>query len=195
MTNLFLLLATGLLLPVICPAQAAPSKRSSTIGIHFLLNDFESATAIRSTSFAVAVREHRFARIENMPPGLALSYSSGLSPHVDFTSMLAGSFLSYPSAVRQRPRNEALLLEGDVAVRGKMFTDKYWLVPYLLAGAGVSKFKGYWGAYIPLGAGIQLSFFGEAYLQINSQYRVGITEEAGYHFVHSIGLVGNISEK
>ncbi len=31
-------------------------------------------------------------------------------------------------------------------------------------GAGISKYKGYWGTYIPAGAGIQINFFDEAYL-------------------------------
>jgi OmpA-OmpF porin, OOP family len=35
----------------------------------------------------------------------------------------------------------------------------------------------------------------EAYLLINAQYRVPITETTNYHFWYSIGLAGNIGKK
>ena len=90
--------------------------------------------------------------------------------------------------------NEHLLLELDASIKGKMLPDKYWFVPYVQIGAGVSKYADYWGTFIPAGVGVQINFFGEAYLMINSQYRIAVTESASYHFVHSIGLVGNIGK-
>ena len=127
-----------------------------------------------------------------MSQGLAISYGKGLSENFDFSSMLAGSFLSYPFPDKPVSGSDYLLLEADASIRGKMFSDRSWFVPYLQVGVGVSKYQGYWGTFIPAGIGIQISFFGEAYLQINSQYRVGVTETTNNHFIHSIGLVGNI---
>jgi len=77
-----------------------------------------------------------------------------------------------------------------------MFSNQYWVSPYLQLGVGISKFQGYWGAFIPAGVGLQVNLFDEAFLLINSQYRVPVTENtANYHFFHSIGLAGIIGKK
>jgi outer membrane protein OmpA-like peptidoglycan-associated protein len=76
-----------------------------------------------------------------------------------------------------------------------MLSDKYWLSPYLSAGVGATKYKSTFGAFLPAGVGLQLNFFDEAFLLINSQYRIPITENNAYHFYHSIGIAGNIGKK
>ena len=133
--------------------------------------------------------------MKEMSPGLAISYSEGLHDNFDVAVTLAGSFLDYPRENATPSGSDKFLLEADASVRGKMFSVKYWFTPYLQAGIGVSKFKGYYGAIIPLGVGIQVNFFDEAFLLINSQYRVPVTQSANYHFYHSIGLAGNIGRK
>lgn len=174
--------------------QRPSYKQPATIGIHFLFNDFETAAAIRSSSLSSVIKDKTYGKLKDMSQGLALSFGKGLSETFDFSSTIAGSFLSYPFEDRPESGSDYLLIEGDASIRGKMLSDKYWFVPYLQVGVGVFKYQGYWGTFIPAGVGIQISFFGEAYLQINSQYRIAVTESASYHFVHSIGLVGNIGK-
>lgn len=176
-------------------AQTPSYKQPATVGIHFLFNDFATAADIRNSSLSSVLNNKRFGKLKDMPQGLAITYGKGISDNFDFISMLAGSFLNYPIPGREEESNEALLFEGDVSIRGKMFSDHYWFVPFLQLGAGVSQYKGYWGTYIPAGIGIQINFFDEAYIVINSQYRIAVSETASYHFVHSIGLVGNIGKR
>ncbi|HUQ66426.1 MAG TPA: hypothetical protein VM101_09740 [Flavitalea sp.] len=180
-------------LPVL--SQEKSYKQPATLGIHFIFNDFVTAQLIRSSSLSAVLKDHHFGNLKNMSQGLAISYGKGLSEKFDFLSTLAGSFLSYPFENKPASGSDYLLLESDASIRGKMFSDKYWFVPYIQVGVGVSKYQGYWGTFIPAGAGIQINFFGEAYLQINSQYRIAVTETTSYHFVHSIGLVGNIGRR
>lgn len=186
---------TSVFFCVIVSGQEKSYKQPATLGIHFIFNDFATAQAIRSSSLSSVLRDGRFGKLKDMSQGLAISYGQGISEKFDFSSTIAGSFLSYPFRDRRSSGSEFLLLEADASVRGKMLSDRYWFVPYLQAGVGVSKYQGYWGTFIPAGVGIQISFFGEAYLQINSQYRIAVTESANYHFVHSIGLVGNIGKR
>lgn len=176
-------------------SQQKSYKQPATLGIHFIFNDFATAQLIRSSSLSSVLKNGMFGKLKDMSQGLALSYGKGLSETFDFSSTLAGSFLSYPFQHKPAPGSDYLLLEGDACIRGKMLSDKYWFVPYLQVGVGVSKYQGYWGTFIPAGVGIQISFFGEAYLQINSQYRIAVTESSNYHFIHSIGLVGNIGRR
>ncbi|MEP7258168.1 MAG: hypothetical protein ABI687_07270 [Flavitalea sp.] len=175
-------------------SQARSARQPNTLGIHFIFNDFETARIIRTTSLSAVLKDKKFGRLKDMRQGFALSYGNGLSEHWDFSSMLAGSFLDYPRGNHTPSGSEHLLLEMDASIKAKMLSDKYWFVPYMQIGAGFSKYEGYWGAFIPVGVGLQISFFGEAYLMINSQYRMAVTESSSYHFVHSIGLVGNIGK-
>lgn len=165
------------------------------LSIHFLLHDFETASKIRNSSLSSVLANKQFGKVKDMSPGLAISYSEGLSNNFDLSVTLAGSFLDYPREDVASSGSDKFLLEADASIRGKMLSDKYWFTPYVQAGLGVSKFKGYYGAFVPLGVGLQLNFFDEAYLLINSQYRVPVTESASYHFYHSIGLAGNIGRK
>lgn len=176
-------------------AQHRSYKQPATLGIHFVFNDFATATAIRTSSLSSVLKDKRFGKLRDMSQGLALSYGQGLSETFDFYSTVVGSFLAYPFEGKRPSGSDYLLLEGDVSIRGKMLSDKYFFVPYVQVGLGISKYQGYWGTFIPAGVGVQLNFFDEAYLQINSQYRIAVTETTSYHFVHSIGLVGNIGKR
>lgn len=175
--------------------QEKSYKQPATLGIHFVFTDFTTAQLIRSSSLSSVLKDGRFGKLKDMSQGLALSYGKGLSETFDFSSTIVGSFLSYPFRDNPGSGSDYLLLEADASVRGKMLSDKYWFIPYVQVGVGVSKFQGYWGTFIPAGVGIQVSFFGEAYLVINSQYRIAVSEAANYHFIHSIGLVGNIGKQ
>lgn len=192
-----IILALLCLQTTIAVAQEEEEKyvQQPALSIHFLLHDFKTATNIRNSSLSSVLANKQFGKIKEMSPGLAISYSNGLSNHFDFSVTLAGSFLDYPRQNQPTSGNEKFLLEADASVRGKMFSDKYWFTPYLQAGLGISKYEGYYGAFMPLGVGLQLNFFDEAFLLINSQYRVPVTESANYHFYHSIGLAGNIGRK
>lgn len=176
-------------------AQKPSYKQSETIGIHFVFNDFATAQEIRNSSLASVLNNRRFGKLKDMSQGLALTYGKGLSNYFDFVSMLSGAFLNYPIPGREDDGGQFLMLEADASIRAKMFSDKYIFVPYLQLGVGASRYQGYWGAFIPAGVGIQINFFDEAYLLINSQYRIAVTESTNYHFIHSIGLVGNIGSK
>ncbi|HKH59472.1 MAG TPA: hypothetical protein VKA49_01505 [Flavitalea sp.] len=193
---------TRILLAVFCLQTTTSFSQEETdytqqpaLSIHFLLHDFQTAANIRNSSLSSTLAKKQFGKIKDMSPGLAISYSEGLSNNFDVSVTLAGSFLDYPMQNETSSGNDKFLLEVDASIRGKMFSDKYWFTPYLLAGVGASKYTGYYGAFIPLGAGLQINFFDEAFLLINTQYRVPITETVNYHFYHSIGLAGNIGRK
>ena len=192
MARKFTLLIVLVYLCTTIRAQDKSYKQPVTLGIHFIFNDFSTATAIRQSSLSSVLKDKRFGKLKDMSQGLALSFGMGVSETFDFYSTVAGSFLSYPFENKPESASENLLIEGDACIRGKMLSDRYFFVPYLQVGVGLSKYKGYWGAFIPAGAGLQFNFFDEAFLQINSQYRIAVTESSNYHFVHSIGLVGNI---
>ena len=173
----------------------APVIQRPTLGIHFFFDDFRTAWYIRNSSLRQTFRNRQFGRLKEMSPGLAINYINGLSKRYDFTTTLSGAFLDYVQRDGTSDGQDDLLLEGDVSVRGKLFTNDYWVSPYLQVGAGFSKYRGYWGTFVPLGMGLQFNLFQEAFLVINAQYRVAVTETVSNHFFYSIGLAGNIGRK
>lgn len=169
--------------------------KDPALGFYFLLNDFKTATAIRSSSLASVLREKTFGNISGMNPGIGINYMHGLSNRMDFSASLGGSFINYPFEGRGAAGSESLLLEGDISLLARLLPDKYWVSPFLSAGLGASKYKVYYGAFIPVGGGLQVSFYKEAFVFFNSQYRLRITEHTSYHFFYSVGVNGTIGSR
>jgi OOP family OmpA-OmpF porin len=171
------------------------NTRSKSIGVSFILNDFTTPQRIRSTSVEQVFRDKKWAKFNEMSPGLALTYFSGLQDHLDFAGTLTASFVNYPFPSRPPAATDALLLEADASINLKLFPDSYWFTPYISAGVGGSKFKSYYGAFIPLGIGFKVDFYHEATIFANTQYRVPVvTENTNYHFMYSIGVSGVIGK-
>jgi len=170
-------------------------KKLPSLGIHFFFNDFKTAAELRNGGLASVIRNKNWSKTSRMTPGLAVSYMEGLSNNIDFIGTASGSFIDYPIPDKSSLSVTKFLLDVTAVANLKLTSDKYWVSPYLSLGAGVSKFGGYYGAFIPTGAGLQFNLFDESYILINSQYRIPVTENVAYHLYHSIGFAGSITKK
>ncbi len=182
---------------LLVPAAYAQNNeiRPKALGVSFFLNDFLTASRIRTGSLTQVLSDKSQARLKDMTPGLAVNYFKGITKHIDVAMGLEGSFIRYPMPNKVFP-NEKLLMEFNAAVNLKMVTEKYWVTPYLIMGVEAHKYIAYYGATIPLGIGIKVNFFDEAHLFITSTYRVPVTTEtANYHFQHSIGVAFPLKKK
>ncbi|MFM6923884.1 MAG: thrombospondin type 3 repeat-containing protein [Ferruginibacter sp.] len=169
-------------------------KKRPSFGIHFFLNDFKTAQSVRAVGLGNTINTKIWHKTSAMNAGMAISYFQGLNEHLDFAGTLSGSFLNYPNA-KTPTTDPRLLLEGAATVNLKLLSDKYILNPFLTAGIGASKFGGYYAAFMPFGIGAQVKVVDEVYLMLNSQYRVPVTENASYHFYHSLGVVAPLFKK
>lgn len=168
-------------------------KKPASLGVHFFYDDFKTAAEVRASSISDVLKNNDWRKTSRMSPGLALSYLQGVGKKIDFAATLSGSFLDYPLPNKPAFLTNNLLLELAATANVKFTTDQYWVSPFVTAGVGASKYKGYYGAFVPLGLGLQVNLFDEAYLLINSQYRVPITENVAYHFYHSFGVAGPLN--
>ena len=183
-------------LPLLAPAFSQDDHiQRPTLGIYFFFNDFKTAAAIRATSLREVLRSSQFGKLKEMTPGLALNYMTGFTRHFDLSSTLTGSFLDYYRKDGSLLGQDNLLLEGDVSLKGKLFSNRYWVSPFFQIGAGLSKFRKYWGAFIPAGTGMQVNLFDEAYFIFTAQYRIAVTNTVSNHFFYSIGIAGNIGKR
>jgi hypothetical protein len=180
-------------LPFLAPAYCQDEHiQRPTLGIFFFFHDFKTVENIRATSFRQTLRSAQFGKVGEMSPGLALNYINGLTAHYDFTTTITGSFINYYKRDGTLLGQDNLLLEGDLSIKGKLFTNRYWVSPFVQAGVGFSKFRSYWGAFIPAGVGAQVNLFDEAFFMFNAQYRVAVTSTVSDHFFYSLGIAGNI---
>ncbi|MGN6401717.1 MAG: hypothetical protein ACTHMD_14775 [Flavisolibacter sp.] len=171
--------------------------RPAAVGISFFFDDFTTPQRIRAGSLSAVLRDHQWAKFREMSPGAALTYFNGVQKYIDFAGTLAVSFPTVP--LPDKPNSsatDAALLEADASLNFKLLPENYWLTPYAIAGVGGSKYKSYYGAFIPLGLGFKINLFDEAAIFISSQYRVPVTTETNnYHFMTSIGIAGIIGSK
>ena len=170
------------------------NKKRPSFGIHFVLNDFKTAQSVRNSGLANTVNSKVWHKTNTMTAGIAISYLQGLNDHLDFVGSVSGSFLNYPNA-KTPTVDPRLLLEGTATLNLKLLSDKYILNPFLTAGIGGSKFGGYYAGFMPFGIGTQVKLVDEIFIMLNSQYRVPVTENASYHFYHSIGVAANLFKK
>ena len=171
------------------------SIRPPALGISFFFNDFVTPQRIRSGSLSAVLRDHKWAKFNEMSPGVAITYFKGVRKYMDFAGTVAVSLPAVPLPDKTNS-NDGLLLEADASFNFKLLSEDYWVTPYFIAGVGGSKYKSHYGAFIPLGLGVKVNFFDEASLFVASQYRVPVTAETNtYHFFNSIGISGVIGKK
>ena len=180
----------SLLTLVVCTISYGQSeyKKASGLGIHFIFNDFKSAADIRSNGLSSTLRKKNFYKTKNMSPGIAISYLKGLSNHIDFLTTVAGSFTDYPVPNRITSGNQGFLVEAAATANIKLLTDKYYVNPFFTVGIGASQYSGYYGAFVPVGLGIQFKLADNVFALLNTQYRIAATENTAYHFYHSFGI-------
>lgn len=130
-----------------------------------------------------------------MKPGLAFSYLKGLSGHFDFAITASGYFIDYPIKNKPAFGMNNLLLQLTAMANLKLNTDRKFFTPYITAGAGISKYKEYYGMFIPAGVGFQFNFKNEVYVLIQSHYSLALTSNVSDNIFHSIGIAGNIAKR
>jgi OmpA-OmpF porin, OOP family len=151
----------------------------STLGVNFILNDFENGSA--------------FNQLSKADPGLSISFLKGIDRHLDYLVSLSGSF---PDSIsRHAGTNEkSLLLQGEISIHARLLAKENWFNPYLQAGAGMGTYQGGLHSYFLLGPGIELAYK-DVYLTMSFQYRPSFSDNLNSHFYYSLGVSGLIGKK
>ncbi len=170
-------------------ANSQDKIRGCEIGISFNLYDFVTADLIRTTSLSAVLRDESWAKLGQMTPGVSVHHFKGLTKNVDFAGTFSGSIINFPLPNKPNTGVTKLLLAVDASAQIKLVGEDYWFQPYISVGAGAHKLGSYWGAFAPVGLGLNLNIFNEAKFFMNCQYRIPVTNESGnYHYFHAIGI-------
>ncbi|HEY0041252.1 MAG TPA: hypothetical protein VGB71_11345 [Flavisolibacter sp.] len=172
-------------------SENSTNVRRERIGFSFIGNDFATAERIRTTSYATVLREERVAKLKEMGHGFALHYFRGFTPNIDLAATFGGSFVRFALPGRTINSNR-FLAEIDASANFKMFS-RATFNPYLIAGIGASKYTNVFGAFIPVGGGVNINLFNELDLFSQLQYRIPVTPDANkHHFQVSFGIASNL---
>jgi OmpA-OmpF porin, OOP family len=176
-------------------AQETSNKKSPTLVINFMFNDFRTPTLFRTGSLASVINKQQFSKFTDMDPGISVTYIHGVYSKLDFAATLGGSFVRYPFKNQGTSASESFLVEADANVNLRLLEDNYIVNPYLIGGVGASYYNSHYAAYMPLGTGLQFKVGPEEVLRVEAQYRLGVSESASNHFNFSIGFGLPISSK
>ena len=170
-------------------------KKTPGFALQFTLNDFKTPVSLRAGGVAAAVRSEEWKNAKEMSSGVALSYIQGLNDHVDFVASLAGSISEVEVPNKRSNGNRFFLLEASATANVKLLTDDYCFTPFITLGAGATKYKSYFSAFIPVGLGLQFKLGSESFIMVNSQYRIPVTDNGVYNLYHAIGFAQTMERK
>ena len=176
-------------------AQSEDYRRPASLGIGFFLNDFTTAAEIKRDGLANVLKNKNLFRTNRFNAGASVNYMKGLSNHVDFVGTLGGSFVDYPIPNLPPFSATKFLAEATANLDLKLLSDKYYVVPYLDFGVGVSKYTTHYAGFAPVGLGIQFNIVDEFFITLNSQYRIPVTEAAASHLYHSFTIYSTLGKK
>jgi OmpA-OmpF porin, OOP family len=173
-------------------------KKRPAISVGVMFNDFPTASKIKNDGLGRAYSGKAWRNTRNMNPGIMAGFHNGINNHLDYSVRLSGSFLNYPNSLISGFGifgQDKLLLELDASAHLKLLSDKYWASPYLTLGIAGSRYKGYFGAVMPAGVGLQVNLYDEAFVFLNAEHRQAVTENTTNHVWYGLGVAGNIGKR
>lgn len=179
--------------------QDMDSKDKNTkghhFGMHFTAYDFQSGSILKEKGLSGLFAGNEWNNFSNLNIGLGFSYMKGLSNlsdlqvNFDFASVLN----SIPS---NGYKKEKILLDAHAAVLLKLLDDSHKVSPYLLGGIGAFRWDLAFGAYIPLGMGLQFKADDNSMVQLQVQDRLPVTTStSSNHLFYSLGFTWKLSDR
>ena len=163
----------------------AEGKKGQLIGLHFNLADFTGPSGIKDPLTGKV-----YSSISGMDKGISVSYWRGLCNLVDFSTKLNVMQKDYRAQYYNIPSNNTELgIELEPTLNIRPYGDNAKIAPFLTAGLGGGFYTSHFGAYVPVGLGVQANFSNTTYLFLQAQYKFTLTKKVvGDNLFYSIGI-------
>lgn len=162
-------------------------KKGELFGVGFSLSDFNAPKNFGKSSNANSLA------IKDMSAGVSFSYWRGLTSMIDLSAKFTGIFHNYASQFRNTVGKTEIGLEFEPTINIRPVKDENMLAPFLTVGAGVGLYTDKLGAFIPLGAGLQINASSSTYFFVQAQYKATLTPKVmPDNMFYSIGFAQNI---
>jgi outer membrane protein OmpA-like peptidoglycan-associated protein len=174
-------------------SRFAGPKKGAVLAVHFNMADYKAPLGIKSPSSGRV-----YSTIKEMSKGFSISYWRGLTKKIDLSIKANGMFLEYPTLSSTVISRREFSPELEAAFNIRPFGDNSLIAPFLTAGIGGAYpvDQKQFGAYAPLGLGVQANFNSMAYVFLQAQYRLSLTEKyLDDNTFYSLGLGQSIGKK
>jgi len=196
---------------VICASPSVVAQKRQGIGISFGANDFYGPQTGKYFTDKVTTESYNqdSARYDTTSkkkfrwaPLVRVTYWYEINKFFDFNLGLAIGNTDYPASdkdstfIQNRQtgitKYKRLLLEADARINFNILPkDKYIVSPYIFAGITGTHHPIYFGADVPLGLGLNfnLSKNHDIFLNLESAYKLAITNTDQTHLQHTAGFI------
>lgn len=169
----------------------SPVKQSA-FGFNIGVIDFETPTALDTTSLSSLFKNGKITDFKRMSPSLSFSYWKGLNKYLDFSGKLSGVFYDISSA---KNNADGFGGEGEATLNARPISDNHLFSPFITAGIGGAYYNK-WAGYVPLGIGFQFNIQSQTYIMLQSQYRATLSNDVmPNNLYHSIGIIANVGKQ
>ncbi|MGF2414531.1 OmpA family protein [Ferruginibacter sp.] len=174
----FLFTAIIIVLSVPLAYAQKAAKKPGMISYNISLTDYSFIKLVKDSSLGNAIKQKDWLKPGNKSFGLGISYWKGLTSHIDFSGTFTGTLANFPAYfVKGDSIGQAnFSTQLDALLHFKLLKDKAIVNPFLTAGVGAGNFPGQFAAYAPIGTGLQFHFNDGAYLIIQAQWRMALTD-------------------
>ena len=186
LTLLLPFLMIGLLATAQMGSNNSGSKKAALLGIHFNALDITTPVTFKS-----AANTRTFAPITDMDYGMSVSYWKGLTKTIDYSIRAGLLFHNYESYDRGTFKDVKvpLAVELEPTLNFRPYKNNALISPFLTAGIGAGYYTGKFGAYVPVGAGVQVNFSNISYIFIQSNYRFSLDKKVSKdNLFYSLGF-------
>ena len=168
--------------------------KPALLGFHFTLVDYNSPTRIKNTSLDSTFKQGDIFKPLKQSSAFSISYWKGLTKNVDFSGRFNGIFYDY--ALNNNPTGPSQSNEFGSELEGTLnlhLNDAHLFTPFLTAGIGGGYYTNKFGGYVPLGIGFQFNLRSQAYIFLQTQYRLTLSKDVfPDNLLHSLGVAVNI---
>lgn len=172
-------------------AQEKPVKKGKMLSYNISFADYRLPKKINDSSLSTALKEKDWLKPVNKSLGMGLSFWKGLTPHIDFSGSLTGTFSNFPALfIKGDTIGEARFTpQLDALLHFRMFRETAVVNPFLTGGIGAGYFHNQFAAYAPLGTGLQFRFNQGVYLFVQMQWRMKLTSGINEDYIlYSVGF-------
>ncbi len=154
-------------------AQPGAQKKPKILVYNISFSDYTLPQLMKDSGSSNALKQGSWYKPASKSLGIGLSMWKGLTPHIDFSGSLHGTFSNFPSLfVKNDSIGQASFSpQLDALLHFKALKEQATVNPFLTAGVGAGYFGKMLGIYAPLGAGLQFHFKQGAYLLLQAQWR------------------------
>jgi hypothetical protein len=169
------------IIPFICVILACSyGQKKSAVGFSFNITDYQTPTDIKRTSLHNVLRSGEWHNGKHLDPGFSINYWRSIIGKIDFSARYNALFGSSTLGVlTNRPGGVKMFFsELEASAHARALKNNKTVNPFLSAGLGIGN---YWenfrvSAYMPLGVGVQINIFNEAYVHFQANYRLSFNQ-------------------